>query len=158
MKKLFTIIILMIISIDGFSQSDNIKREITPYLSTSFSTSTGDDFKLNSYYGVETGIGVKNLMFGLAGGRGNIDYSSDNIRNYWYEIKTYASVPIGSVRGFVVIGWGQYFKTGHSFLEYGAGAAYTIKRFDISLTVSNWDKVVYVTPGVCYNFNSIKLR
>lgn len=160
MKKIIFILILFVCSFNVFSQVDSVSfGEITPYLGVSFSTSTGDNFKTNSYAGAEAGIGIENLMFGVAVGRGNLDFSSsDNIQNYWYELKGYVSQPIGSVRGFAVAGWGQYFDTGHSFIEYGLGAAYSVGKFDIALTVSNWDKVVYVTPGICYNFSSIKIK
>lgn len=62
-------------------------------------------------------------------------------------------MPIGSIKGFVVAGWGQYYSTTHSFIEYGVGASYSIKNFDLGITASNWDRVVYVTPGICYNFS-----
>lgn len=157
MKKI-CLILSLLLSINVFSQTDSTKKEIIPYISASLSTSTGGCFKVNSYYGLEAGIGIKNLAFGLAGGRGSFDYSSENISNYWYELKSYVSFPVGSVRGFAVGGWGQYFNTGHSFLEYGVGAAYNVGRFDLSMTVSNWDNTVYLSPGICFNFNSIKLK
>ena len=128
------------------------RKKLDCYFAGSMSTSTGDNFNQNTYAGVELGVCAKNMMFGFATGRGNLDFTSDQTENYWYEIKSYASMPVGSVKAFVVAGWGQYYKTTHSFIEYGAGASYSIKKFDLSITVSNWDRVVYISPGVCFNF------
>jgi hypothetical protein len=68
-------------------------------------------------------------------------------------LKAYACLPIGAVKGFALAEWWQYYGTKHSFIEYGVGAAYSVKQWDFSLTVSNWDRVVYVSPAVTFNFS-----
>ena len=78
--------------------------------------------------GLELGVCLKNLMFGVASGRGNLDFSTTGIQDYWFEVKAYACLPIGAVKGFAVAGWGQYYGTNHSFIEYGVGAAYSVKQ------------------------------
>lgn len=70
----------------------------------SLSTSVNDNFKQGSYAGIEVGVCLKNLMFGVATGRGNLDFSTDGIQNYWYEVKAYACLPIGAVKGYAVAG------------------------------------------------------
>ena len=151
--KTIILIAFALVTIGSQAQTDSTRKTLNCYISGSFSTSTNDNFNQGSYAGLELGVCAKNLMFGVASGRGNIDFSSeDRIENYWYEIKAYACIPIGSVKGYALAGWGQYYKTTHSFIEYGIGAAYSVKQFDFSLTISNWDKVVYFTPGVTYNF------
>ena len=157
MKKLI-LIAFSLFAVTAFSQSKNdttkcCKKGLDMYLSTGLSTSTNDNFNQGTYAGLEIGVCAKNMMFGFASGRGNLDFTTDMTENYWYEVKAYACHQFGAVKGFVVGGWGQYYKTTHSFIEYGAGASYSIKKFDLSITVSNWDRVVYISPGVCFNFS-----
>ena len=93
-------------------------------------------------------------MFGLAGGRGNLDFSAkDVVENYWIEVKSYAYKSVGNINCYIVGGWGQYLNTTHSFIEYGVGASYSIKHVALSVSVTNWDNVVYLSPGICYNFS-----
>ena len=136
------------------AQKDSLSRKkLECYVATSLSVSTNDNFKLGSYTSVETGVFIKNIALGLSSGRGNLDFSSeDKIQNYWYEAKSYVYFPVGSAKGYLIGGYGGYYKTSHMFIEYGIGAAYSVKRFDFSITVSNWSNTVYITPGVCYNF------
>jgi hypothetical protein len=151
MKRLL-IIALSIFTLSSFAQTDSTKKKLDCYLAGSLSTSTGNNFNQNSYAGIELGVCAKNMMFGYATGRGNLDFTSDMTENYWGEIKAYACHQFGSVKGYVLGGWGQYYKTTHSFIEYGGGASYSVKKFDLSITVSNWDNVWYISPGVCFNF------
>lgn len=150
--KAFLLVLFTAVAMGVYAQADSTKKQLDCYVAGSFSTSVNDNFKQGSYAGVELGVCVKNLMFGLASGRGTLDFSTNSIQDYWYEVKAYACMPIGAVKGFVVAGWGQYFDTHHSFIEYGLGAAYSVKQFDFSLTVSNWDRVTYLSPGVTFNF------
>lgn len=151
MKKVLLIAMTMF-TLSFIAQTDSTKKKLDCYIGTSLSTSTGNNFNQNTYAGIEVGVCAKNMMFGYATGRGNLDFTSDMTENYWGEIKAYACLPVGSVKAFVIGGWGQYYKTTHSFIEYGVGAAYSVKKFDLSITVSNWDGVMYVSPGVCFNF------
>ncbi|MFN8394610.1 MAG: hypothetical protein U0176_08065 [Bacteroidia bacterium] len=150
--KSFLLTAFLLLTSMAFAQSDSAKKHLNCYVAGSFSTSVNDNFKQGSYAGVELGVCLKNLMFGVATGRGNLDFSTDRLQDYWFEVKAYACLPIGAVKGFVVAGWGQYYDTKHSFIEYGVGAAYSVKQFDFSMTVSNWDRVVYLSPGVAFNF------
>lgn len=93
-------------------------------------------------------------MFSIASGRGNLDFSSsDASSNYWFEVKSYAYIPIGNINCYVLGGWGQYINTTHSFIEYGVGASYSIKNIALSVAVSNWDNYTYISPGITYNFS-----
>lgn len=158
MKKLL-LIIMIAVGITASAQTDSTKsccskpKSLDLYVSTGLSTATGNNFNQSTYAGVEIGVCRENVMFGFASGRGNLDFTSDMTENYWYEAKVYATKQIGVVKGFVVAGWGQYYKTTHSFIEYGAGISYSIKKVDLCLTVSNWDNIVYVSPGICFNFS-----
>ena len=153
-KTLF--ILLTAFSLSSFAQTEPAKKSLNCYASGSLSMATGDNFKQNSYPSIELGIfATDNLSFGFNTGRLNLDkspYSGEKIQNYYYELKSSASFPIGSIRGFVVGGWGQYYDSNHSFIEYGGGIYYSVKKFDFVLQVSNWDKTTYLSPGIVYNF------
>ncbi len=153
MKKILLLSTMLMISISINAQTDSSKKQLNCYVSGSLSTSTGNNFSQSNYAGLELGVCAKNMTFGFASGRGNLDFSSDMIQNYWYELKTSASKQVGDVKCFVLAGWGQYYNTTHSFIEYGAGFSYSINKFDLCIQVSNWDKIVYVSPGIAYNFN-----
>ncbi len=154
MKKVGLLIALVAFTMGSFAQTDSTKSKgLDMYLGGSLSTSTGNNFNQNTYAGVELGVCAKNMMFGYATGRGNLDFTSDMTQNYWGELKAYACLPIGSVKAFILGGWGQYYTSTHSFIEYGIGASYSVKKIDLSVTVSNWDGVVYISPGLCWNFH-----
>ena len=108
MKKLITIALLAV-TFCATSQTDSTKKHLDCYIGGSFATATNDNFNQGSYAGMEVGVCAKNMMFGFASGRGSLDFSSDATQNYWYEIKAYACLPIGSVKGYAVAGWGQYY-------------------------------------------------
>jgi len=154
MKKIvcFTIVLL---SISSYAQPDSTKKKsLDCYFAGSVSMSTGDNFKQNSYPSLELGVCHKNLAFGLNLGRLNFDespYVIEKIDNYYFELKSMAYFPVGSLKGYVIAGWGQY-KPDHSFIEYGGGIAYSIKNIDLVLQISNWDRIVYLSPGIAYNF------
>ena len=156
MKKVLVLGMSLLTLSTCFAQ-DSLKPKKEPlncYASGFFATSTGNNFNAASYAGVEVGVGFKNVQFGISSGRGNLDKTigAENVSNYWYEAKTYATFPLGNVKGFVVAGWGQYYNSTHNFIEYGGGIVYSIKNVDLMLQVSNWDGVVYVSPGIAYNF------
>lgn len=151
MKKMLTIIFLLT-SLFSLAQD---KKGVDKYISLSLSTSTADDFKIGSYVSLESGICVKNLTLGITLGRGNLacsSYDTERIENYYYEIKSYASMPIGNIKGFIIGGWGKYFNAKHSFIEYGVGFTYSIKKIDLGVSATNWDNIVYLSPGITYNF------
>jgi hypothetical protein len=154
-KNLF--IILMLISIKSFAQTEPTqKKALDCYLSGSLSVSTGTNFRQNSYPSVEMGVYVKNLAFAFNTGRlnfGKSPYKGEKLKNYYYELKTTASFPLGEIKGYVIAGWGQYYNSNHNFIEYGGGIIYSIKKIDLIIQVSNWDGTVYLSPGVVYNFS-----
>jgi hypothetical protein len=154
MKTKTIIAILLLFSIASYSQNVDQKKHLNSYVSASLSMSGGDNFKLNSYPSLEVGaFATDNLSFGLNIGRLNLDkspYSCEKLDNYYYELKSSATFPLGSIKGFIVGGWGQYYNT--TFLEYGGGIIYSVNKFDFVLQVSNWDKATYLSPGIVYNF------
>lgn len=156
MKKILAICIAVAASLCVSAQDSTRVKTLDCYFGASLSTATGNNFYQSSYASAELGVCRKNTSFAFAMGRGNLDaspYGKEKIDNYWFEAKAYATVPIGNIKGIVVFGWGQYFNSNHSFIEYGAGFSYSVKKFDLGLTVSNWDNVVYVSPGISYNFS-----
>ena len=154
MKKVL-IIALTSFTLNSYAQTDSTKKKsLDCYFAASVSMSTGDNFKQNSYPSIELGVCFKNIAFGINTGRFNFDespYGVEKYDYYYYELKTVAYFPLGSLKGYAIAGWGQY-KPNHSFIEYGGGFVYSIKKFDLIMQVSNWDRIVYLSPGIAYNF------
>lgn len=151
MKKIL-LIAGLIMSLNISAQTDSSKH-VDCYIAGFLSTTSGNNFNSNTYAGLELGVYLKeSLALGVVTGRGNLDFSSDMKEYYWSEVKGTAYKQFGSVTCYVLAGWGQYYNTTHSFIEYGGGAIYSIKKFDIGVTVSNWDNIFYVSPGITYNF------
>ncbi len=142
MKKIATIICLL------------LATTMFGYISLGLSLSNGTDFKNSSYSSIEGGIMRENVTLGLIFGRGSLSGigNGDAISNYFYEVKTTASYPIGIVSGNILLGYGGYFNTTHMFIEYGVGITYNKGRMGYGLTYSNWDGVNYITPGITFNF------
>ncbi len=154
MKKIF-ITAFSIIALSTFAQTDSTKKSLDCYFAGSVSMSTGDNFKQNSYPSLELGVCVKNMTFGFNAGRMNIDkslFGGERIDNYYYELKTAVYFPIGSIKGFAVAGLGQY-NPHHVFIEYGGGFVCSINKIDLIMQVSSWDNMVYLSPGIAYNFS-----
>jgi hypothetical protein len=125
------------------------------YLSTGLSISNSYDatFAYSSYVSLEGGIMKNNFSLGLVAGRSNLSgFGSDDISNYWYEVKTAVSFPLGKFSGYGLLGVGNYISTKRIFVEYGGGFSYMLGRFGIYAQASNWDGTWYVTPGVSYTF------
>jgi hypothetical protein len=164
MKKLFTIICLLATTLSFSQNESNViygkpqekeKTSFTGYVSYALSMTNSSEFKTTSYTGVEGGFMYDNIGAGLIFGRGSLKglgSNSDNIGQYFYEVKTSASMPIGKLTGNVIFGYGGYFNSSHNFIEYGAGVTYNYKQIGYGVTCSNWDGVTYVTPSVTYNF------
>jgi len=155
MKKLFTIIALLIATVTFAQSEDSTQTKITGYASVSVSVTNGDNFLNTSYGSVEGGIMCKNFGLGLVLGRGTLagmGKSTDNIKNYFYEIKTSASYPIGILSGNIILGYGGYINTIHNFIEYGVGMSYSVRKMGYGVTYSNWDGVNYITPCITLNF------
>lgn len=149
----FYLILSILLSCTFINAQTDTTKSFNFYVAASLSTTNGNDFALNSFASIELGLCVKNFNIGGLVGRGDLNFAkTDDISNYWYEIKIAASRPFGSAKCFILAGWGQYFNTGQSFIEYGGGLSYSISKFDLCLQVSNWNKTFYVSPGIAYNF------
>ena len=156
MKKTLLTLVIVLLSLITFAQTDSSKNKFSYYVSLGIAVPVTDSFKKDSYSMIEGGIGYKNLCFGLAAGRGSnrgLLSKQDLINAYWYELKSYAYFPIGSVKTFTIIGAGNYFKSNHIFIEYGLGLDYNLyKNTDITLSISNWDKINYLSICLMQNF------
>ena len=155
MKKILTILMLFASTIMFSQTSDSTGSSISGYVSYSLSMTNSSTFRASSYTGVETGVMYDNISLGAIFGRGNLvglGRKTDNIGQYFYEVKASASAPIGSLTGSVIFGYGGYFNSSHNFIEYGLGVSYTCNRFGYGLTVSEWDGTMYMTPCITFNF------
>lgn len=170
MNKLFTIIFLSI-SLVSFTQirtkigsqtdldnsealpSDSIK--ISYYLSAGLSVANtkGSTFAKTSYPSIEFGGMYDNFGLGVVIGRGNLaDFNKDIVQNYWYELKTSFTQPIGPISVYGLFGLGNYISTNQLFIEYGIGMSLPIRKYAIFIQSSNWDGIDYISTGVTYNF------
>lgn len=173
MKKVLLVLVMSLTTVLGFAQkhSTGVKQSDTtvvvgtfkPYVSVGLSLSSNEDFKAGTYPSVEVGMTKGNLSLGLVLGRQNLyfsneaqinhGYSTREIQNLYYEPKITGSLPVGSLTGTLIFGWGGYFDTKHTFIEYGSGLGYTVKNVTYGITYSNFDKVDYITPSITYTFN-----
>lgn len=152
MKKLIIAFAMLFATSVVFAQEE--ESSVDFYVAAGLSMTNNNDFAVSSYPSVEFGMMKDNMSLALVGGRGNLDglgSSSDGINNYWYELKTAASFPLGSLDGYGLLGIGNYIDTKNMFIEYGVGAAYMPNKFGIYAQTSNWDGIWYVTTGVMYN-------
>lgn len=155
MKKIITLVSLVYLVTISLAQSDSVKSKTSVYTSVGLSVSTGNNFLTSSYPSIEGGIMRDNLCLGIVLGRGNflgMGKSDENISNYFYEGKTTACFPIGSLSGSIIFGYGGYFKTQHMFIEYGGGVSYSCGKLSYGVACTNWDGITYVTPNITINF------
>lgn len=158
MKKLLLIIVAAF-SMNAYAQTSTPEpkaKSLDCYAAGSLSMSTGNDFKMSSYPSLELGISRGNTAFGFNSGRSNLGkspYAGENIKNYYGEAKVMVYFPIGSIKGYVIGGLGAYYNSNHSFIEYGGGVVRSVGKIDLMLQVSNWDQIVYLSPGIAYNFS-----
>lgn len=156
MKKIL-LSILMFGCLGITAQTDTTKK-ISAYASIGLSlTNTVDTtFKTLNYPSVEVGVMVDNICLGFVFGRSSllgIGAKTDNINNYFYELKTTLCQPIAySISGVFILGYGGYMNSKTNFIEYGAGISYSHKKIGYNLTYSNWDKINYITPSITINF------
>lgn len=144
MKKLITLIVILI-TLNTQAQTGYISASI------SIPNTPINSFTNNSYASVELGISEKNKSFGLCFGRSNINFNKSEL--YFTELKTYVSTDLKYCKGFIIMGLGNYISNKPDlFIEYGGGITYPINsKFDISLSISNWDGVTYLSPCLIYN-------
>ena len=158
MKKTILLLLVMLMSTVAFSQTDVTEVTETessidwwnPYIAAGLSVTDSNDFESTSYVSVEFGTTVENFSVGAVFGRNNlVDFGEDeSLNGYWYELKFAASVPLGFVNGYGLVGVGSYFETGGTFLEYGVGISRGFGPVDVFVQVASWDGTTYVTPGV----------
>ena len=131
---------------------DSIPNKLGFYVATGLSVSNTSDFSNDSYASVEFGGAIENFAVGAVFGRNNLVNigKDETLDNYWYELKLAASVPLGYVSGYGLVGIGSYIKNGGVFLEYGVGISKNVGICDVFVQVSNWDGITYVTPGVSF--------
>lgn len=113
------------------------------------------DFKNKNYMGIEVGVCYENLGLGLVLGRSFLQgtfASDDHINNYFAEVKSTVTQPVGNVNVTALFGYGCYLGTTRNFIEYGVGMSYSVNKFAYGMTYSNWDDNNYVTPSITYNF------
>lgn len=161
MKKIISLVAVLLIAASTFAQADSTKTKVTGYLSVGVSltnstqSGTHSDFNTRSYPSLEGGVCYGSFCLGAIVGRGNflnIFKKNDAIENYYYEAKATGCIPIGNITGSVIFGTGQFFNTMHCFIEYGAGITYNKGKFGYGVTYSNWDGGNYLTPSITVNF------
>jgi len=162
MKRVILIALTMFAFIGTSNAQDTMdgssveKSGVDVYVAAGLSMSNTYDttFAYASYPSIELGIMKNNWSLGLVAGRGNNVYSvKDDISNYWWEVKTALSFPVGKFSGYGLLGIGNYMSTKRMFIEYGAGFSYMpTDHIGIFSQVSNWDGTWYITPGLSYTF------
>lgn len=157
MKTLFTLLLSIFLI-------TNVNAQYQGYVSGGLSmTNTGvSQFNSSNYASLEVGVTKKEMSFGAIFGRSSLGGAfqrTDRIGDYFWELKASATKNLGSsLNGYVLLGYGGYFRSGN-FIEYGAGLSYMIDdKFSFFLQYSNWDKVNFISPGICYTFNFKKSK
>ena len=160
MKRLLPLA-LIFISLSMFSQkADTTKSKIpfTGYVCASMPMSNSNhNFASSSFASVEGGFCYSNMQFGLALGRGSLAGfkmgEQDNLQNYYYEVMMYPSFPLGILTGNLIMGYGGFFDSKIMFIEYGAGASYSLnKKVSFGMSCFNWNSVNFISPGITFNF------
>lgn len=173
MKKLFTILaIFATLFATAQSHTDSTaaccsKPKFAPYVSFGVSMTNSDEsvrdttgtqtsaFRNKNYMGLEGGVCYGNLGLGLVLGRSFLQgtfASDDHISNYFTEVKSTVTQPVGNVNVTALFGYGCYLGTKRNFIEYGVGMSYSVNKFAYGMSYSNWDNNNYVTPSITYNF------
>jgi len=124
MKNLVLVLLVWLVSMvsvaqsDSIRPSDSVKTSFGGYVSVGMSLSSGNDLHSNTFASLEGGICRDNFSVGISLGRGNFSgiNSTDNIRNYCYEIKTNTTFPLGKLNGNILLGYGGYFNTKNMFI------------------------------------------
>lgn len=167
MKKLFTILAIFATlfataqcNTDSTSACSS-KTKFSPYLSFGVSLTNSNEateqtrFSVRNYMGLEGGVCYGNLGLGAVLGRSFLlgsFASDDHINNYFAEVKSTVTQPVGNVNVTGLFGYGTYLGTKRNFIEYGLGMSYSINKFAYGMTFSNWDGTNFVTPSITYNF------
>ena len=154
MKKYFsTLIVLGFVLCTSAQEATKTKPSIYAATGLSISNSYDTTFAYSSYPSIEVGLMKNNFSLGLVAGRSNLSgFKHDAANNYWYELKSAVSFPIGKLSGYGLLGIGNYMTTQRFFVEYGVGFSYSFNKWSVFSQASNWDGTWYVTPGLCYTF------
>jgi hypothetical protein len=150
MKNIFLSILMCLSAL-----TTNAQSKLSGYLSYSLSMTNTSNFRTSSYTNLEGGVIKDNLSLGVALGRGSMFgmfKSTDSFDNYFYEFKTSAYIPMGIVSIGAIVGYGGYFNTNHTFIEYGGGLSYTVKQIGYGVSITNWDGITYLSPSLTFNF------
>jgi len=156
MKKIIGILLLVSCFLcNSLKAQDSVSYSpVSMYVSGSISLSAMDNFKDGTYPSIEVGACYKYFGLGLNVGRGrltNMFSDLDSGSEYYWEIKSTASYSVKKLKLFLLFGYGQYFISRNSLIEYGGGVSYPIKNFDIGMQMSSFDGVAYVSPSITYN-------
>jgi hypothetical protein len=130
----------------------------TEFVSLNFSAPT--DGSSHSYPSIEFGHTTNDVSYSLVYGRGdfkNMFGHSDNLKNYFIEYKIVPSTTIGKMTFGFVVGAGTYLgKTADRnytyFGEIGGVASYSINKFSVGTSFTNWANNWYLTPTLTYNY------
>lgn len=167
MKNLFTILaIFATLFATAQCHTDSTaaccnKPTFSPYVSFGVSMTNSNEtadstrFSVRNYMGLEGGVCYGNLGLGLVLGRSFLQgtfASDDHINNYFTEVKSTVTQPVGNVNVTALFGYGCYLGTKRNFIEYGVGMSYSVNKFAYGMSYSNWDGVNFVTPNITYNF------
>jgi len=155
MKQFLTIILLFLGTLSFGQTVDTTKTKLSGYLSYGLSMANSTDFRASSYTGIEGGVMYDNIGVGVVFGRATLQglgRRTDNINEYFYEVKTSASFPIGKLSGSVILGYGGYFGSSRNFIEYGGGITYNVNKFGYGVSCTNWGGIAYITPSITFNF------
>lgn len=151
MKYRFVLLLFPTLSL--ISQEDS---RINYYVASGLSISNNFDTTLSysTFPSLEFGGMYENVGLSLVVGRNNLSgFQTDFIRNYWYEIKSFASHQIGGhTSGYLLFGLGNYVDDNRFFIEYGVGISYVPNKFGWFAQASNWEGTWYISPGLVYNF------
>lgn len=180
MKKILSLAILLISTVTfsqkkqtavvSSTQADSTQvtsKKFVPYVAVGVSISSGNTYDTNdnaysfedsSYPSLEFGVSRENVAVGVVFGRGNftkLGDKTDELSNYYWELKIVPSFPLGAVNANLIFGGGSYFtgKNGSTFIEYGSGISYSVGNVTYGVTYSNWDGIDYITPSLSYSFN-----
>lgn len=139
-----------------------VAQSITTHF-VSVSTSIPTVSNAKAYPSIEFGHTTNDVSYSLVFGRGDFDKmfsGGDNIKDYYLEYKIVPSTTIGRMTFGAVIGAGTYL--GHSaksnnmrqpfFGEIGGVASYSIKKFSVGVSFTNWDGLNFLTPSITYNY------
>ena len=150
MKKIL-MLVLMILSINAFSQNDSTK--ISGYISTGFSLTNSESTMTSVVPCIESGIVYKNISLGFASGIfKDIRLNTIDKINFSYEVKTCIGFTMCNINGSFILGYGGYSNLQNKFIEYGVGISHAKHNLTYGVSYSNIDNTIYLSPSLTFNF------